>query len=119
MIDWDRVMQLRDDVGGDEFASLLEMFIDEVEVVIMRLDADDRMQLCHDMHFLKGCALNLGFSDFGAICDRAERQAASEATTITVDLDGLRACYSRSKQLFLRDLPHAIGGDGLDQIGAA
>lgn len=118
MIDWNRVLQLREDVGADEFDALLEMFMDEAEAAIMRLDGRDPWQLRHDIHFLKGCALTLGFSDLGEICDRVERLAAGEAAT-QADIDAVLACYARSKQLFLRDLPHAIGDGRISGTGAA
>ena len=38
MLDWDRINELRGEVGDAEFQLILEMFLDEVEGVMMRLD---------------------------------------------------------------------------------
>ncbi|RKS52684.1 Hpt domain-containing protein [Paracoccus pantotrophus] len=76
MLDWNRINELRGEVGDDEFQLILELFLDEVEGVIMRLSRRDVLQLETDLHFLKGCAWNLGFVDFGNLCDAGERKAA-------------------------------------------
>ncbi|NOR30990.1 MAG: Hpt domain-containing protein, partial [Sulfitobacter sp.] len=61
MIDWAQVNTLRDDVGKDYFAEIIDIFIDEVEDVIEKLrNVPDLNTLGDDLHFLKGSALNLG-----------------------------------------------------------
>ena len=52
----------------------LEMFLDEVESAMMRLSAKDPKRLETSLHFLKGCAWNLGFAAFGGLCDEEERR---------------------------------------------
>ncbi|WP_235755258.1 Hpt domain-containing protein [Paracoccus salsus] len=118
MIEWEHVLKLRDDIGSGAFASVVEMFLDEVEAVLMRLDVSDADQLCRDMHLLKGCALNLGFSEFVRLCAIGESRAATGHAS-QADLDAVLSCYSRSKQLFLRDLPHVAGVDPLGGLGVA
>lgn len=108
MIDWNRVIELRDEVGPEEFEPVLELFIDEVEDLVMRLDRADAPALARAMHFLKGSAWNLGFADFGALCQKGEALASS-GRAAEVDLDEFTACYSMSKQMFMRDLAYAVG----------
>lgn len=108
MIDWNRVIELRNEVGPEEFEPVLELFIDEVEEIVMRLDTNDAARLAQDMHFLKGSAWNLGFSEFGALCQRGETLAIRNRSG-ELNLEEFLACYSTSKQIFTRDLAFAVG----------
>ena len=103
MLDWNRIRELRTEVGDDEFKLILELSLDEVEDVMIRLNAQRGERLAGDLHFLKGCAWNLGFQGFGAMCDQGERLAATDAAT-TVDLDAMLACYASSKQMMIQGL---------------
>ncbi|MCQ0970886.1 Hpt domain-containing protein [Paracoccus sp. TK19116] len=111
MIDWDRVNELRDEVGEEEFEPVLELFIDEVEHLVMQLSLDDSAQLERFMHFLKGSAWNLGFADFGARCGEIEALAAA-GDLAGVSLEDLVACYSSSKRIFHQDLSRRTGHGG-------
>ena len=66
MIDWPRVTELREEVGAEDFGEVVEIFLEEVEEVIGKLEGGDRGQLEQDLHFLKGSALNLGFDEFSS-----------------------------------------------------
>lgn len=104
MIDWVRVDELRHDIGDDGFAEVVELFLDEVEEVVMRLQArPDPARLEEDLHFLKGCAWNLGFAEFGALCHDGERMAAA-GQAAQVQLPPVLACYGQSKAAFLQGL---------------
>lgn len=103
MLDWDRINELRDEVGDDEFQLILELFLDEVEGVLMRLSGQDALRLETNLHFLKGCAWNLGFSRFGNLCDEGERLAA-DGRPREVCLEALLSSYSESKQALIRGL---------------
>ena len=104
MIDWDRVMELREEVGADDFLEVAEMFLSEVEDVLERLAGGINVStLENDMHFLKGAALNLGFRDFATLCREGElRAAASDFGSI--DIAGVVACFSGSKDAFVAGL---------------
>ncbi len=66
MIRWERVNELRDEVGADDFKEVVDLFLEEVEEVIERLrDSPDPTRFEEDFHFLKGSALNLGFGALG------------------------------------------------------
>lgn len=100
MIDWPRVRELKEEVGEDGFEEVIELFLEEVEEVITKLQSGDRSQLEQDLHFLKGSALNLGFEKFSDLCLAGERMsAAGEANS--VDLAGIINAYSQSKATFL------------------
>jgi HPt (histidine-containing phosphotransfer) domain-containing protein len=103
MIDWARVIQLQEEVGADDFDEVVDMFIEEVGLVIDRLrDCTDPSDLSSDMHFLKGSALSLGFRAFSTLCSNGE-VTANAGKSDTVDLVALIACYDDSKGVFLEE----------------
>ena len=61
-----------------------------------------------DLHFLKGAALNLGFSEFAALCQDGERRAALGEGGL--DITAVKDCYALSKT--------ALSGEALN-VGAA
>ena len=100
MVDWDRIRELRDEIGDDDYAEVVELFFLEVEEVIERLGrpgtAAEREA---DLHFLKGSAVNLGFTTFGGVCAQGEVRAVEG----TFDEAGIRAvieCYGTSRRAF-------------------
>lgn len=99
MIDWERVAELRSEIGAEGFAEVLELFLDEVENVVMRLGQRPG-KLGDELHFLKGSALNLGFRDFGAMCQDGERRCAA-GNEMGVDVAAILDCYSESKAVFM------------------
>jgi len=100
MINWDRVNELRDEVGLEDFREVIEMFLDEVENTMVRMIAVPNLStLEDDMHFLKGSALNLGFLQFGDLCQVGET-AAKEGLADTVCLDEIFESYAASKTEF-------------------
>lgn len=107
MIDWTRVMELRDEVGPAEFEPVLELFMDEVEEIVMRLSRGDPAKLARDLHFLKGSAWNLGFAEFGALCQSNETQCLRDKMA-DISVTEIVDCYARSKQLFMRDLARMV-----------
>jgi HPt (histidine-containing phosphotransfer) domain-containing protein len=96
MIRWERVNELRDEVGADDFKEVVDLFLEEVEEVIERLrDSPDPTRFEEDFHFLKGSALNLGFGALGDLCQTGERQPGA------VDLASVVATYEASKAEFM------------------
>ncbi len=100
MIDWTRLGELRDEIGPEEVAEVIALFLEEADEAMARLSAlppgaDSRALL----HFLKGSALNLGFAQLAQICDRGER--APE----TADPAAVAECYAASRAAFLEGLP--------------
>ena len=104
MIDWDRVNELRTEIGDDGFDEVVELFLDEVESVVMRLGSDpDPSRYEDDLHFLKGSAWNLGFAEFGAICQDGERKAATGESD-QINISAVIYSYGRSKEEFMKRL---------------
>lgn len=101
MIDWEHVKALKSDMG-DAFAEVVEVFLQEVDEALRGYDpsADDATKAA-TMHFLKGAALNLGFTRFAGLCASAE-QAATAGKPI--DFDALEACYLQSRGDFSSNL---------------
>lgn len=101
MIDWSKVAELRDEVGAEDFDEVVDLFLDEADETIGQLGMP-RRSLEHDLHFLKGSALNLGFRDFSELCRVGEARAASGAAD-EVDTVSILACYQTSKATFLNE----------------
>lgn len=104
MISWDRVAELREEVGEEDFAEVVELFLDEVEGVLDRLRGTPSPEsLENDLHFVKGSALTLGFAELGALCQTGEKQAAA-AEFDKIDLAGVLSAYEASKAEFIGQL---------------
>jgi len=100
MIDWNRVNELRDEVGIDDFREVIAMFLEEVEYTLVRMiSVPDLSTLGEDMHFLKGSALNLGFAHFSTLCQAVEN-AAANGQAETICLDEIYESYAASKTVF-------------------
>lgn len=100
MIDWERVNELRDEVGIEDFREVVQMFLEEVEGVMVRLIAvPDTATFEEDMHFLKGSALNLGFAHFCNLCAGGEK-AAKNGMADAICLDDILESYAASKSAF-------------------
>lgn len=103
MIDWQRVAELRDEIGEDDFAEVVEIFLEEVESSLEALkNAPGEENLCDVMHFLKGSALNLGFSALGELCRDGEHMAAAGQSK-DIDRPAILTCYQGSKEVFLAE----------------
>jgi histidine phosphotransfer protein HptB len=97
MIAWDRVNELRSEIGDDDFDEVVVMFLEEADEVIARISTSSGAKaLESDLHFLKGAALNLGFAEFAGLCQDGERRAAGGDTA--VDLDRVCSSYQESKR---------------------
>ena len=105
-VEWERVTELRDEIGADALAEVVGLFLEEADEVIARLSAEAGAKVLEaDLHFLKGAALNLGFAEFAALCQDGERRAAAGETA--VDLGAVRASYAASKQVLLEGMEKA------------
>lgn len=104
MIDWNRVSELRSEVGEDEFSEVIELFLEEVDEVIDRLRETPDPQLYEqDLHFLKGSALNLGFQELGQLCQIGETAAAAGQQD-EIALDPILESYVTSRTAFLEQV---------------
>lgn len=100
MIDWQRVSDLRDEIGAEDFEEVVPLFLDEVSGVIDALRAGpDLSRLEEDLHFLKGSALNLGFEAFSNLCSAGEKASAAGNAT-EVNVGEILDCFDTSKVTF-------------------
>lgn len=103
MIDWSHVQQLCQEVGPEDFEEVVDLFFEEVAEVIAKLESlTGRSSLAQDMHFLKGSALSLGFTQMSQLCHSGEK-AAANGNAQSVDLGAIIQCYADSKQEFMAD----------------
>lgn len=106
-VDWERVAELRDEIGAEALAEVVGLFLEEADEVIARLGADAGAKALEaDLHFLKGAALNLGFGEFAALCQDGERRAATGDNS--VDLGAVRTSYAASKLALLEGMKRAL-----------
>lgn len=100
MIDWNRVNELREEVGIEDFTEVVEIFFEEVDEVIERLESlDNRSNLEQDLHFLKGSSMNLGLASFASLCQAGETASANGAAE-TVDISAVLTLYKESRSEF-------------------
>ena len=110
MIEWSRVNELRAEIGEEDFAEVVEVFLEEVEDVTCRLRAAaDPGRLEADLHFLKGSAMNLGFAHFAMLCQHGERMAKAGRGE-EVDLREILQGYQMSKAAFQSELATRMAG---------
>lgn len=96
MIDWNRVRQLQDEIGKDEFAEVVMLFLEEADDVLAKMQPNNPPAVWADnCHFLKGAALNLGFQTLAALCQSAERLA--KMGDCSMNIDDMRHCYRASR----------------------
>ena len=100
MIDWERVQDLRSEIGCDDFDDVVTLFLDEADEVVSRLTGlTDPRAIENEMHFLKGSALNLGFSELANICQSGARRAATGDDDVA--MDAVVAIYQQSREAFI------------------
>jgi HPt (histidine-containing phosphotransfer) domain-containing protein len=100
MIDWNRVAELKEEVGVEDFDEVIELFLEEVDEVIERLTSHpDLTKLEEDLHFIKGSALNLGFDMLGKLCQTGEK-AAANGQSASVDVGQIVTAYRNSIEEF-------------------
>ena len=99
MIDWHRVSELRSEVGEEDFPEIVTVFLEEVEEVITRISAKGSTTAApDDMHFLKGSANTLGFSEMAELCRKGEVVTKDSAAT---DISPVIDAYHRERSEFL------------------
>lgn len=101
MIDWDRVAELRSEIGAEDFAEVVDMFLEEADEVAETMQAKlppDAVEAA--LHFLKGSALNLGFRELAQLCQVGEKAAAC-GDAKNVNLGQVVVTYEQSKLAFI------------------
>lgn len=102
MINWERVNELRREVGEEDFAEVVTLFLDEVDAVLHRMRCATSLEnYREDLHFLKGSALNLGFRALGALCHEGQTPTGGDPAALAAHLAEVLRIYDRSKAEFL------------------
>lgn len=105
MINWDRLAALQNDVGAEDLDEVIDLFFEEVGPVIKRLSQSQTPNtLARELHFLKSCAINIGFEDFANLCHQGE-MAAEKDMLSAINIPETITAYEASKQRFLAGLP--------------
>jgi len=108
MIDWTRVRDLQNEIGDDSFAEVVDLFLVETSTVVARLrNGPEPASLEADLHFLKGCVLNLGFSKVSALCQQGELMAARGAAA-QVDLAAIINTYDQTTDAFKHEMSQQL-----------
>lgn len=104
MINWNRVNELRDDFGEDVFTEIVTVFLEETDGVINRLKSVGiDPELGKTMHFLKGSALNLGFTQMASLSQLAETAATQNQASLGMIANVINS-YESSKSHFRNSL---------------
>lgn len=99
-IDWARIAQLRSEIGDEDFREVADLFLEEVSETVGRLNVSAPADtIAQDLHFLKGCALNLGFAALCDLCRQGEERAAGGRPD-RVDIAAIVACFDASRKDF-------------------
>lgn len=113
MINWTRIKELNDEIGGEDFAEVVELFLAEAGSVVARLrESPDRTGLRdtglgEELHFLKGGVLNLGFEEVARLCQEGEVLAA-QGKASQIDLQSIVTAYDNAKTLFMEEMPQRL-----------
>jgi HPt (histidine-containing phosphotransfer) domain-containing protein len=102
MIDWQRVDDIRREIGLDDFAEVVAMFLEETDEVVARLPSQTGAALRADLHFLKGSALNLGFRKVAQSCGQGESALREGRAAVVGEIVTL---YRETRAAFLSALP--------------
>jgi hypothetical protein len=112
MIDWQQVRQLQEDVGAEEMGEVVELFLCEVDEAVEVLQNEYATLATSDrsaaFHFLKGCASNLGFKDFGDQCSIGE-EITKTGGEPDFEISDLVSLYVSSKEHFSHHYEAELG----------
>ncbi|EAQ04035.1 Hpt domain protein [Pseudooceanicola batsensis HTCC2597] len=100
MIDWNKAQQLAGEVGSDRFEEVAVLSLQAIEIALQTIGMAEDLEAA--LHFVKRCALNLGFAAFATRVAEAEHLAALGRPD-EVDLIGLGRVYRESRDLFLTE----------------
>ena len=100
MIDWNRVNELRAEVGEEDFDEVLDMFFDEVAEVLGSLGRGGNEATKRDLHFLKGSAMNIGLAEVSTLCRNYELALVANPDE-AIDLNAIRRTFLASKDILV------------------
>lgn len=106
MIDWSVTSELLNDIGAEDFAEVVEIFLADADRMVEGLRHGDTLEA--QLHELKGAALAIGLRALAMLCQRSEDMAAAGLGHM-VDLTHVSQCYRLSRDAFLDRLPDRLG----------
>jgi HPt (histidine-containing phosphotransfer) domain-containing protein len=99
-VDWERLNELKADIGEEDFADVVMLFVTELQETLATL-APDRAA-ASDFHFLRGSAANLGLTALVASCDAAEIACGVGQTA---DVGAVRSAFDQALAEMAAELP--------------
>ena len=101
MIDAARLKELEDDFGAEDLDEIIEAFLDEAEEALGALAGmlgrEAETERAGQLHFLKGCARNIGARDLGDVCEALESGSrvfsAEELADLRASFEAVRAYF--------------------------
>lgn len=76
---------------------MVALFLEETEAVVARMAKGSSGRVAHDLHLLKGLALNLGLNVLARQCQAVERQVTAGQSA---DLSAVVTCFRASAKQF-------------------
>ncbi|MDD9923366.1 MAG: Hpt domain-containing protein [Boseongicola sp.] len=99
MLDFDRLDELKKEVGEEDFHDILSLFFEEFEESLAQLITASPSQQSETLHFLKGSAMNIGLSKVSELCRTGEEALKAGATS--VDPVKIQDAYDASRSALL------------------
>ncbi len=107
MIRWERYEELRQEVGDEDLAEIVDLFLAELEEAIDAIMSAPVAGLTPDaFHSLKGSCLNIGFDGLARLCAAAE-SAVIGGKADTIDRALIAETYADSRAGFVSRLRNA------------
>jgi HPt (histidine-containing phosphotransfer) domain-containing protein len=103
LIDWVRLASLREEIGPEEFADVVEVFLADTDAMVAALSRTPPDRLEAALHAIKGSALNLGLVRLAALCAEQEARAAG-GRPHDVALAPILLAYGEARRALLRGL---------------
>ena len=107
MIDWERIEDLRREVGHKDFADVVALFFEEIDSSLTgSLDLTEPDQIRDLLHFIRGSALNLGFFELARLCepDFFKMETGLSVEKIRPIFERLRRSYERAKAVYSQNM---------------
>jgi HPt (histidine-containing phosphotransfer) domain-containing protein len=114
-IDWSRLASLREEIGPEEFAAVIEVFLADTDALVADLPKTSLDRLEAALHAIKGSALNLGLAQLAALCAEGEVRAAVGRPK-DVALAPILLAYGEARRELVRGLSEAAADGTAPQV---
>ena len=107
MIDWERIEDLRREVGQKDFADVVGLFFEEIDCSLPEVFEHTEPDEIRDLlHFIRGSAFNLGFFELARLCepDFFTLETGLSAEKIRSYFERLQRSYERAKAVFFQNI---------------